>query len=76
MPFKRSVTLGEQVLVKVSHVDPRQDMIQFQELSYQEVQPTATKELGTEIITPFRDEFHTCPKTSFQTPTRPSVLPN
>jgi len=23
MPFKRSVTLGEQVLVKVSHVDPR-----------------------------------------------------
>jgi len=43
MPFKRSVTLGEQVLVKVSHVDPRQDMIQFQELSYQEVQPTAIK---------------------------------
>jgi len=41
MPFKRSVTLGEQVLVKVSHVDPREDMIQFQELSYQEVQPTA-----------------------------------
>ena len=41
MPFKRSVTLGEQVLIKVSHVDPRQDMIQFQELSYQEVQPTA-----------------------------------
>ena len=41
MPFKRPVTLGEQVLIKVSHVDPRQDVIQFQELSYQEVQPTA-----------------------------------
>jgi exoribonuclease-2 len=39
MPFKRSVALGEQVLVKVSHVDPRQDIIQFQELTYQQVQP-------------------------------------
>jgi len=40
MPFKRSVTLGEQVLVKVSHVDPAEhDSVS--ELSYQEVQPTA-----------------------------------
>jgi len=52
MPFKRSVTLGEQVLVKVSHVDPRH-MIQFQELSYQEVQPTATKRTGYRNYHPF-----------------------
>jgi exoribonuclease-2 len=41
MFFKRPVGLGEQVLVRVSHVDPRQDVIQFQELTYQAVQPTA-----------------------------------
>ena len=41
MPFKRSVELGEQVLIRVAHVDPRQDVIQFQELTYQEAQPTA-----------------------------------
>ena len=34
MSFKRSAALGEQLLVKVSHVDPRQDIIQFQELTY------------------------------------------
>ena len=38
MPFKRSVALGEQVLVRVAHVDPRQDVFQFQELTYQEAQ--------------------------------------
>ena len=36
MFFKRSVGLGEQVLVKVSHADPQKDMIQFQEIIYQE----------------------------------------
>lgn len=41
MPFKRSVALGEQVLIRVAHVDPRQDVIQFQELTYQEAQPSA-----------------------------------
>jgi len=65
------VTL-EQVLVKVSHVDPRQDMIQFQELSYQEVQPTATR--TSEIITPFLGmSFTRVLKHLFRTPTRPSV---
>ncbi len=39
MAFKRSVALGEQVLVKVAYVDPRQDVIQFQELTYTEAQP-------------------------------------
>lgn len=41
MPFKRSPALGEQVLIKVAYVDPRQDMIQFQELTYSEAQPAA-----------------------------------
>ncbi|TVP61871.1 MAG: RNB domain-containing ribonuclease [Nodularia sp. (in: Bacteria)] len=36
MFFKRTVGLGEQVLVKVSHADPQKDMIQFQEIIYQE----------------------------------------
>ena len=36
MTFKRSVNLGEQILVKVSHADPQKDMIQFQEIIYQE----------------------------------------
>lgn len=39
MPFKRAVSLGEQVSIRVAHVDPRQDVIQFQELTYSEVQP-------------------------------------
>ncbi len=38
MFFKRDVTLGEQLLVKVSHADPRKDMIQFQEIIYQQAQ--------------------------------------
>jgi exoribonuclease II len=38
MTFKRSVNLGEQILVKVSHADPQKDMIQFQEIIYQEAQ--------------------------------------
>lgn len=38
MPFKRSPALGEQVLIKVAYVDPRQDVIQFQELTYSETQ--------------------------------------
>nr|WP_228014619.1 ribonuclease R family protein [Fortiea sp. LEGE XX443] len=38
MSFKRSVVLGEQLLVKVSIADPQKDMIQFQEIMYQEAQ--------------------------------------
>jgi exoribonuclease-2 len=41
MLFKRSVNLGEQMLVKVLHADPLRDVIQFQEIIYQEAQPTA-----------------------------------
>jgi exoribonuclease-2 len=41
MPFKRSVDLGEQVSLKVAYVDPRQDVIQFQELTYSEAQLAA-----------------------------------
>ncbi|MEH2000230.1 MAG: ribonuclease R family protein [Nostoc sp.] len=41
MVFKRSVKLGEQILVKVSHADPQKDMIQFQEIIYQEAQTAA-----------------------------------
>ncbi|MBD2212866.1 VacB/RNase II family 3'-5' exoribonuclease [Nostoc linckia FACHB-104] len=36
MSFRRSVNLGEQLLVKVSLADPQKDMIQFQEIIYQE----------------------------------------
>jgi len=36
MTFKRGVSLGEQILIKVAYVDPRQDTIQFQEVSYSE----------------------------------------
>jgi exoribonuclease II len=36
MFFKRSVKLGEQLLVKVFHADPHKDVIQFQEIVYQE----------------------------------------
>jgi exoribonuclease-2 len=41
MSFRRSVNLGEQVLVKVSHADPQKDVIQFQEVIYQEAQAAA-----------------------------------
>lgn len=41
MIFRRAVSLGEQVLVKVSFSDPRKDMIQFQEIIYQEAQTAA-----------------------------------
>lgn len=36
MSFRRSVNLGEQLLVKVSLADPQKDMIHFQEIIYQE----------------------------------------
>jgi exoribonuclease-2 len=36
MSFRRPLKLGEQVLVKVSHADPQKDVIQFQEVIYQE----------------------------------------
>ncbi|MBE9192228.1 VacB/RNase II family 3'-5' exoribonuclease [Gloeocapsopsis crepidinum LEGE 06123] len=42
MVFKRGVGLGEQVSVKVSYVDPRQDVLQFQEVTYSEAQQAAT----------------------------------
>ncbi|MGM3306675.1 ribonuclease catalytic domain-containing protein [Anabaena sp. WFMT] len=38
MAFRRSVNLGEQLSVKVSLADPQKDMIQFQEIIYQESQ--------------------------------------
>lgn len=38
MSFKRTANLGEQILVKVVHADPQKDMIQFQEIIYQEAQ--------------------------------------
>jgi exoribonuclease-2 len=38
MSFRRSIGLGEQLLVKVSHADPQKDLIQFQEIVYQEAQ--------------------------------------
>lgn len=41
MIFKRGVNLGDQVLVKVSYVDPRQDVLQFQEITYTEAQQAA-----------------------------------
>ena len=37
MLFKRDVALGEQVLLKAAYVDPRQDILQFQEVSHAEV---------------------------------------
>ena len=36
MFFKRAVDLGEEILVKVIHADPQKDVIQFQEIIYQE----------------------------------------
>lgn len=41
MFFKRDVRLGENVLVKVLHADPHKDVIQFQEIIYQEAQTAA-----------------------------------
>jgi len=41
MLFKRSVTLGESLNVKVSYVDPRQDVLQFQELTYSDAMPAS-----------------------------------
>lgn len=41
MAFKRSVNLGEQLLVKVSYADPLKDVIQFQELTYSEAMQPA-----------------------------------
>jgi exoribonuclease-2 len=41
MAIKRSVALGERLNVRVAHVDPRQDVIQFQELTYSEAQSAA-----------------------------------
>ncbi len=41
MSFRRSVNLGEQVSVKVAHADPQKDVIQFQEVVYQEAQAAA-----------------------------------
>ncbi|WP_427162733.1 ribonuclease catalytic domain-containing protein [Aliinostoc sp. HNIBRCY26] len=38
MVFRRTVRLGEPVLVKVSIADPQKDVIQFQEIIYQEAQ--------------------------------------
>lgn len=39
MQLKRSAYLGEQILLKVAYADPRQDVIQFQEMTYSEAQP-------------------------------------
>jgi exoribonuclease-2 len=41
MVFRRTVTLGENIFVKVSIADPQKDVIQFQEIIYQESQSTA-----------------------------------
>jgi exoribonuclease-2 len=41
MIFRRTVTLGEHVFVKVSIADPQKDVIQFQEIIYQEAQSAA-----------------------------------
>ncbi|MDB9520603.1 ribonuclease R [Dolichospermum circinale CS-1225] len=38
MSFRRSVSLGENLLVKVSLADPQKDLIHFQEIMYQEAQ--------------------------------------
>ncbi len=41
MLFKRPVNLGEELLVKVGLADPQKDVIQFQEIMYQEAQTAA-----------------------------------
>ena len=42
MRFRRSVSLGDQLEVQVSHADPRQDVIHFRELVAQEAQAAAS----------------------------------
>ena len=41
MLFKRDVALGEQIAVKIAYVDPRQDVLQFQEVTAAEMQQAA-----------------------------------
>jgi exoribonuclease II len=41
MFFKRDVNLGDEILIKVSISDPQKDVIQFQEIIYQEAQSSA-----------------------------------
>jgi exoribonuclease II len=41
MFFKRDVNLGDEILIKVSISDPQKDVIQFQEIIYQEAQGSA-----------------------------------
>lgn len=41
MRFQRSVTLGEPLKLRVTHVDPRHDRIQFEELAPQEAHQTS-----------------------------------
>lgn len=38
MLFKRDVALGEQIAIKIAYVDPRQDVLQFQEVTAAEMQ--------------------------------------
>lgn len=42
MRFTRAVSVGELITVRVSYVDPRQDTIQLEELTYQEAQQAVT----------------------------------
>lgn len=42
MRFNRTVGLGDRLEIKVSYADPRQDVIQFQEMIYQEAQNAAS----------------------------------
>lgn len=42
MRFNRSISPGDRLEVKVSHSDPRQDIIHFQEMVYQEAQSAVT----------------------------------
>jgi len=42
MRFTRSVAPGDRLEVRVSHADPRQDVIQFREMIDQEAQPATT----------------------------------
>ncbi|MGB7440770.1 MAG: ribonuclease R family protein [Coleofasciculaceae cyanobacterium] len=42
MRFQRQVALGDRLKVQVSHVDPRQDVIQFREMIEQEAQAATT----------------------------------
>jgi len=73
MPFKRSVTLGEQVLVKVSHVDPRQDMIQFQNWVIKKFSQLPPKNWVQKLSPLLGMSFTRVLKHLFRTPTRPSV---